>query len=255
MKALPWLFALAPLLLAPCADAQIDLAWNNCLGVGTHGANKNYVCDGSLEGQSLKAVASFIAPPGITAFRAVQAVVSIHSVFDVPPDWWRLGSGECRSGSLVFPGSLSGVGNVTCKNPWLGAGWTAGSYEFLSEALWITTHAQLVMVQHRDTSVPLTAGSHYIACAFDLIVNRDDQGGDFCAGCDAPACLILQRITLYQEPGALPAAVPLELAATRQYITWQGGAIGWPCQPMGGWPPYPTDSRRSTWGSIKTTYR
>jgi hypothetical protein len=247
--------ALVPI-ASPGSAQDIRMRWNNCLGVGIASTNRNYACDGS--GTSARVVCSFTAPAGITAFLAMQAVVSIQTIEGTLPDWWRLGIGECRDGSFVFPASLTGVGNTTtCLNPWRGAAWVGNSWEYHSGVI-DPSQGQIVMVQHRDAPVPLIAGAQYIAGAFELRFDKDlDVGQGSCAGCYDPACLILRRVTLYQASGASPATLPLEANGTYGYVTWQGGMIG--CPPLDSpfpWPgPYPVPAKHRSWGAIKSLYR
>src|SRR5438876_8777363 len=80
--------------------AGINLSWNDC---GTSGASdKTFACT-SNTGNAV-AIGSFVAPSGINALLGVTATLDIwsspDSVGTAIPDWWQLGPGGCRSGSL-----------------------------------------------------------------------------------------------------------------------------------------------------------
>jgi hypothetical protein len=135
-------FALTLIAVSSTADAQINLAWNNCITQSNAAANIQYACDGSRNGNPFRLVPSFYAPDDLHEFVGVQMVIDLASDAgcadcypSIPPpmtDWWRLGVGECRDGNLAFPASLAGVGTGTtgvCRNPWSGTN-TSGVHQW-----------------------------------------------------------------------------------------------------------------------------
>jgi hypothetical protein len=256
----PTLFALVIASLAASAgvaNAQVNLAWNNCITQGNSAVDKAYACDGTSNGAPFKGVLSFISPANLNNFVGMQAVVDIRTATgNQLSDFWRLGVGECRDGNFSFPGSLTGVGTGTtgvCRNPWAGAN-TGGGFQWYTQTTddYPTPNgARIKMAFARDSEGALLQNQQYIAGAFMLDTFNDvDTGGGVCAGCSDAACIVVNQIELYQTVGS-PGGdiIVLSTPATRQHITWQGGAIG------GNGCPIETPTRRTTWGAVKSFYR
>jgi len=259
----PIVLAFALLSVAASAHAQgINLAWNNCITQGASAADKAYACDGSANGIPFRVVMSFIAPANLGNFVGIQGVVDVRSSNADPlPDWWKLGIGECRDGNFTFPASLTGVGTGTtgvCRNPWVGAN-TGGGFAWYTENKGDNPETptpspgwgRVKVAFARDTETSLTQGQQYMVGAFTLDTFNDiDSGSGECVGCSTPACLVLNQVELYQTVGSPGGDIlVLNTNGTRQHVTWQGGAIG------GNGCPLETPTRRTTWGSLKSTYR
>jgi hypothetical protein len=246
--------AVGTLVTAP-AHAQINVAWNNCITETNASDNIAYACDGSRNGLPYRCVVSVIPPITLTAFVGVEVAVDIYGgtgPSDHPlgplPDFWRLGSGECRDGVLTVPTTtMFGVGGSSCLNPWLGAGNTGGGYQYTSSA----NYARLLIDFARDTRTEMIGGQQYWAVVFTLDTWKDtDAGYGECPGCCSSMALVANSVGLYQITGTPPQdIVILNTQAQRNWVTWQSTDNGH--QP--GCAPTPT--RRSTWGSIKATYR
>ena len=262
MKKLLVLSCALLVLSASIAAAQgINLAWRNCIAVtaGTTAAlaNVNYACDGTglANANQGRGVMSFISPAAINQFVGMQAVLDIQTDQPVLPDYWRLGVGECREGSFVFPASLTGVGNTTtCRNPWAG-GSTGGGFQYNS-GFESPARARVQFAFARDTEVALLNGQQYIAGVFTLDTFKDFDDGTIgtgqCDGCLSPGCLVLNQVELFQVAGQTPPQQDiyiLNTQATRRYVTWQGGAI------PGSGCPGGTPTKNATWGSVKSLYR
>ncbi len=249
MKKLVLLSSALLVLTASAASAQVDFSWNNCLGVGTANMNKNYACDGSGNGSPHKAVMSFKNPIQMDQFVGVQAVVDIQTTSPILPDFWRRGLLECAEGDVIFPGSLSGVGTGAtgaCVNPWSGAN-TGGGYDYAS-GFGGPARARLRTVFARDFPTTINYGTTYLGGVVELDTFKDvDSGFGQCAGCQVPACLVLNQMELYQVAGAPPVDVyAMPTANIRNWITWQGGdpsCVG------------ATPTKNRTWGSVKSLYR
>jgi hypothetical protein len=164
--------------------------------------------------------------------------------------------GECRDGNFIFPGSLTGIGTGTtgvCRNPWAG-GNLGGGFQYYSASngqTVVADGARIKMAFARDTETSLTSGQQYMAGMFLIDSFNDvDTGSGECTGCSEDACLVFNQLELYQTVGSPGGDILyLTTAATRQYITWQGGTIG------GSGCPLQVPVRNTTWGSVKSTYR
>ena len=261
MKKLVLLSTASLLLCASLAHAQLNIAWNNCITQGTAAADKAYACDGSGNGPPFRAVMSFIAPANLDHFVAISAGLDVRSSsLPTLPDFWKLGVGECRDGNFSFPISLTGIGTGTtgvCRNPWAG-GQLGGGFLYSSETR-ITEigpvpapgWGRMTLALARADEAQLIQGQQYVAGAFTLDTFNDvDSGTGVCAGCALPACIVFNSLELNQSVGS-PGGdiIILTGAAVRNFITWQGGAVG------GNGCPLEVPVRNVTWGRVKSIYR
>jgi hypothetical protein len=249
MKKLVLLSSALLVLTASVASAQVNLSWNNCLGVGAGAMNKNYACDGSGNGAPHKAVMSFKNPVAMPQFVGIQAVVDIQTSAPILPDFWRRGLGECADGDVIFPGSLSGIGtgaSGACINLWAGAN-DGGGFDYTS-GFGGPGRARLRVVFARDFPTSTTYGLSYLAGVIELDTFKDvDTGFGVCSGCQVPGCLVLNSVELFQVAGTPPTdEYHMSNPDQRNWITWQGGdpsCVG------------ATPTRNRTWGSVKSLYR
>jgi opacity protein-like surface antigen len=244
MKKLLLLSSALLVLTASAASAQVNLSWNNCIGVGTAAMNMNYACDGS--GAIHKAVMSWKNPVGMAEFVGIQAVVDIQTSSPVLPDFWRRGSLECAEGNVDFPASLSGIGGAgVCNNVWAG-GLTGGGYEYQS-GFGGPGRARVRLAFSRDTPVATAYGANYLAGVINMLTTKDiDTGLGVCDGCQIPGCLVLNSVELFAVAGAPVEEYTMHLPDQRNWITWQGGdpsCVG------------ATPTHNRTWGSVKSLYR
>lgn len=251
MKKLLVLTSALLVLSASIAAAQgVNLAWRNCIAVTTGTSaqqNVSNACDAG--GLLYKGVMSFVAPAALAQFVGIQAVLDIQTAQPNLPDFWRMGLGECRDGSFIFPASMTGIGNTTtCRNPWAG-GATGGGAQYNS-GFGSPARARVLFAFARDTDVPLINGQQYIAGVFNIDTFNDQPTE--CAGCLEPACLVLNQVELYQVAGQILPQQDiyiLNTQATRRYVTWQGGAVS------GAGCPGATPTKSATWGAVKSLYR
>jgi hypothetical protein len=228
---------------APCAAGTpgIDLGWNSC---STAAANSNieFACDTNDRGTPFALVMAFRSAHDIPDMAGVSMVIDFCTGPLTLPNWWMFGSGQCRGGSFVFPAPAAGVGN-TCENVWAGHP-GGGGFVFTAGYGGKWNSARIVMDFGISDGVAATAGTRYLAG----VATMDDGSGDpVCAGCDYPACFVLNSVEVV---GFAPGEDYLiEAADSRQYVMWQGGAVG------GAGCPFVVATRTSTWGAIKAMYR
>jgi hypothetical protein len=247
MKKLLLLSSALLVLTASAASAQVNLSWNNCIGVGLAAMNQNYACDGS--GAIHRAVMSWKNPVAMPEFTAIQAVIDIQTSSPILPDFWRRGANECAEGNVDFPASLGGVGTGAtgaCINVWAGSG-AGGGYVYES-GFGGPGRARLRMAFSRESPTATTYGASYLGGVINMLTTKDiDTGFGECLGCQIPGCLVLNTIELYQTAGAPPVDIyAMSTPDQRNWITWQGGdpsCVG------------ATPTRNRTWGSVKSLYR
>jgi opacity protein-like surface antigen len=240
MKKLLLLSSALLVLTASAASAQVNLSWNNCLGVGTAAMNKNYACTGA--GEVHRLVMSWKNPVAQPQFVSIAAVVDIQTSSPILPDFWRRGLTECAEGNVDFPGSLAGIGNASCINLWSDAN-TGGGFDY-SSGFGGPGRARLRTTFSRDTPTATVYGTHYLAGVINLLTAFDDT----CPGCQVPGCLVLNSMELLQVAEGDPAddIYVMDHADQRNWVTWQGGdgsCVG------------ATPTQNKTWGSVKSLYR
>jgi len=98
-----------------------------------------------------------------------------------------------------------------------------------------------------DSARALVAGTRYYGLKF-LIDNARSVFPGECAGCQTPACLVLNRVELLREFGSIPSSVALEAPGPDEanLATWRSGA-GASCAAV--------PVRARTWGQVKSLYR
>lgn len=254
------------LILVPAAahsQSGINLSWNNCITEASAAANIQYACDGSRNGVPFKLVASFISPIDLPRFVAGMLIIDVSMPGADPPlpDWWRYqrtfpssGLPECRDGNLNFPASNTGVGTGTtgaCQSPWLG-GFLGGGLQYNNHGddasgPFAGDHdkARMLVSYARSNAFPVVANQQYHWGVIEM-----DSYGDVatenqlvCQGCSQPVLITLVSVELDQEAGAPGGDVNyLTSPATRNYVWWQQNGT-------------PVPTRKTTWGSIKATYR
>jgi hypothetical protein len=243
MKKLLVLSSALLVLTASSAFAQFDLAWNNCYGIAGATQNMNYACDGSRVGIPFKAVMSFVCPIEAPQFVGIQAVLDIQAAAPTLPDFWRMGVSECNEGGVAFPISMLGVGTGAtgaCVNPWLGDN-SGGGYDYAS-GFGGANRSRLRITLAKVTPSALNYGVNYLG----NVVGIDPANEAGCAGCEVPACLVLNQYELYQVAGTPIDIYFMENKNIQQAIFWNGGDPS--CAAA-------TPAKNKTWGSVKSLYR
>ena len=234
---------LAVALTASIASAQgINLSWNDC---GNNGSlNQAFTCD-SNSGNNVM-VASFLPPPAIDHFVGLSSQIDINTDQASLPDWWKHGTGQCRSTSGLVVNFDFPTGPFSCADFFLGqaAGGFAYDVGYGSPA---RARLRIQCAVPFEQNGPVTAGTEYYAYKVSLLRAKTTGTGS-CAGCNASACIVLNEIQLFQPPEQLNDPEMFN-PADRNYVTWQLPTSG----PSGC--PLATPTRSSSWGQLKSLYR
>lgn len=217
------------LLITGSANAQgVNLAWDDCSSVAP--TNKVFACSTNVGSEDL--VASFVPPVVSDPVFAIGTVLRIQTPDDaVLPDWWMLGSGLCRSGSLQF-------GFAAADGPGCTAiGQLPDSVRFsFTTPLGLANRAELgIGAYYSPGLVNLNQSTEYLAARVELL-NVRATGNGACSGCADHATITLDRIVLETNGTPLTIRFPLR----QSVVTWQGGTV-------------PTLPR--SWGQVKALYR
>jgi hypothetical protein len=227
--------------LDSAAAGGVNLGWDDCGGLPAS-LNKTSLCNTNVGSQVL--IGSLVAPCCITKASGCEIVMDVQSTGASLPDWWRLRTGLCRSGSLSASFSFT-AGPFTCFDPWKG-----GAFGALAMDAPVGNRARIkgtgALPSGSALIGPITEGTEaYIFKA--TINNLKTTGLGACAGCGTGVCIVLQSIKIIQPSGTPAGNKFIGTPATRAFATWQGG-IGVDCYAA-------TPVRDATWGSIKAIYR
>jgi hypothetical protein len=224
---------------ALAASPGVNLSWANCATTAASG-DKTNGCDGA-SGVVAAFQGTFRSATGIPDFAGCSSVVDLGFAGPVP-DYWKTGSGECNSGALT-------IGNPTAAAPCA----TPNIFDVnFSGGGFAIDHPGPSKVRFRidwatgaPTAPIVNAGALYPA--FKLSLDPDAGVNTGCTGCEQPTCLVVNSIEVFGF--ATGEDYTITNADSRQYVTWQGGAIG------GAGCPAATPSQNKTWGSVKALYR
>jgi hypothetical protein len=224
------------------AAGGINLAWDDCGGP----ENKAFACNTNAGFNNL--VLSFDPDVAIPDLNGSNPIVDLQTASPDLPAWWQFKNvGTCRQNSLLADGEPG-----SCPNdPWQLLG-TASIAGYFTQA----NAPQIIPIPNRarmycSISVPgasaaaVTPGNEYFLFRI-RINNAKTVGTGLCDGCQVPVCLVLNEVLLTSSnSGDNRLYAPL----TRNFVTWQGGAIG------GAGCPGATPAVNKTWGQLKSIYR
>jgi len=224
----------------PIRAEGVNLSWNDCGTTGTEVLT--FACN-SNSGAPFSAVASFIAPPGIDEFLGLSSQIDVFTDQAALPEWWKHGTGQCRSTTGFAVSFDFTAGPFTCVDFF--GGQAAGG--FLYESGFGTPNRARVRITCAvpfDFRGPVDDVSEYYAYKANVLRAKTTGTGS-CTGCAQSMCIVLNEIQLFQPPEKLndPAMFnPVD----RNYVSWQGAVPGCPAA---------TPARNATWGSLKSLYR
>jgi hypothetical protein len=244
------LLALAGLLAAVPgvrpAEAQMELAWDQCPGSSQARSNKAFACQDDMA-LPMKVVVAFTPPTNLQRFVGYRAFIEISTSANTLPDWWAMQPGGCREGSLNVSISPTGVLG-SCQNPWYGAQGAGYSYFETGNS---PNRAVLQIACARITATSLSPGTRYYGATLLLdAAHSSGSDGTRCSGCSTEVCIAITHIEIAEElePGQEVARVTTMTRSSQPNVVTfnardlSGNACG-------------SSNRSSTWGKIKTTYR
>ena len=232
-------------LVTPVRAAEgLYLAWDDCRS-GSGVPNKAFACDANDVVLDLFCAFQPPADFGVDVV-GIEAVVDVQHSLPQLPDWWQMGFAGCRQGELLANADFSAGGD--CLDPWGGIAGAAEIQNYTVGTL-SPSHARIVAVAGvlAKNAVALDGDGIYYGVRIRFRSGHSAGTGS-CSGCLAPACLVLNGITIRRLAGS-PGGDPLMVTpgfSQSNWVTWRGGA-GADCMLV------PT--RAVTWGAVKTLYR
>jgi len=234
------------------ARAQFELTWDKCPGSMGASSSKRFACnDESVQPMTL--VVAFTPPRSLPRFVGITVELEIASSSGDLPDWWKLGVGECRDGSLTTTNTGPQV-IAQCQNPWSGTRSSGGS-------MWSTgwrgaSRSRLMFTYARESATALSSGTRYFAAAINIDAGRTNSG---CSGCQAEVCIALTSVELAQEVTSLKDEDgdgdqdpgPDDVVS----MTHSNGTNIASFNLASGDNACGSKTRNRTWGQVKATYR
>jgi len=156
------------------------------------------------------------------------------------PDWWKLGTGECRAAAVSVSADASVLPGA-CMDPWTSAGGGGGGFGLYTDD---TYRAHMNAFWAIADITPVLAADETFAIQFRVTAAKT-VGTGLCAGCTTPFTWALNYIQVSYSDG------PEEFLGTpipggNQCLRWQNGTAL--CD-------RPIPVRNSTWGQVKSLYR
>lgn len=242
-KALLLCGALLALSASVASAAGINFSWNNCGDNGVQ--NKTFACtSNTLTGAIM--YGSFIPPAGSAAITGMEVVIDLQSSAATLPAWWQYKyTGSCRGTALSTSVDFTS-GPFECADYWAGAG-QGGMTAYITPYATAANRARLLMIYAVPQNIAAPVDETLEYYAFKATVNGSKSvGTGACAGCADPVCIVLNEVKLTQPVGV--GDFRIQNPASRNFVTWQGGAVSGGC-------PAATPTHNTTWGSVKSLYR
>jgi hypothetical protein len=240
--------ALLALTAGMASAAGLNLYWNDCSPAagGTGVQSLAHLC--ATNNGSFQLVGSLVAPAGIVAAVAQEAVVDIQTNQSALSPWWNFSpSGTCRSTALSLSFTFAGQSGA-CFDPW---GGSALGISDVSTNPAGDGHPELnrervraVCAVPESSALPMDAGSEYYL--FVIQISRTKSVGTGCPGCLDDASFVFNSCKITQPIGT-PGGDPTISGAADNQCAGLG-----PINPTNC---LATPTRNATWGAIKAIYR
>jgi hypothetical protein len=230
--------------------AGVNLSWNDCAFDGGV-ADQNFACNANVPSHVL--VASFVLPSAEVDVDGIEVDFGVSVASSAIPSWWDLRTvGGCRPNSLTA-NPVVHPADVVCVPVWAEGSAAGGVASYTVGAFGASSaRIQTVMAVAFSARASLVAGRNYFVENL-LISSQNTVGIGSCSGCSTPACIAIERISLYAGSTMLSVLTQPANGVDSNFATWQGGA-GVPPLP-GGACPAVVGTRHSTWSAVKSLYR
>lgn len=241
------------------AQGTISLAYGVCRVAATLNAddfvwpNSNPNCTDPLNtGSSAVMVSAWKNAATIANFSLATTILDIQvGAGGGLSDFWTFDPGTCHEGGLSAAGGI-GTGGAAlpanCGNPYGAVSGQNNAFgSFSSPALgrihWENDHGKNTPTA--ALVVPAATGG-YVGNVISLGWDDAAVDGGTCAGCQDPACIVLNGVKVYNSNGILAADISGVTPGVKNFVTFYGGA---------GTCPGATPTKSATWGQVKALYR
>jgi hypothetical protein len=245
------------LLAVPVHAAEgVNLAWNHCLGEGTGVQNVTFACNTNTGLHVM--TGSFVLGHDLATVIGAEVVLELATASPSLPAWWTFkNAGTCRATSMAVT-FVQNPTDVVCQD-WAATEAIGGLASYCTIAGECVDHPtaanvariKLISAVPQASAKDLAAGIEYFD--FNLLINNQKTvGTGSCAGCETPACVVLNSIRVVPTGDIGSRTLTAPTAPGTDFVTWQGGGV----PVVGGVTGCPavTAARRSTWGMLKSSY-
>jgi hypothetical protein len=245
-------------LAASVANAQlingtIALAYGECRSITTAVTANDFTwpnspCTNPANTTSLANMyASFKPAAAMANFIGATTVLDIQVAGSTLPDFWVFDPLTCHDSGLSGSGQILTTPGGNCQSPY-GATTTQtnGFGSFLAgpnHIHWECDHSRGSGIA--SLALPVSTGG-YLAQIVQLSWDDAAFDGATCAGCDVPACIVLNNVKAANTSGVQIADMTQVVSGIQNFVTFYGGAPNCP----GAVP-----TKNSTWGQVKALYR
>ena len=241
------------------AQGTISLAYGECRITTSTGNNFVWpnstpdCTDPTNTGSAANMVSAFKNTASITNFSLATTILDILvGNGSGLSDFWTFDAGSCHDGGLSAAGAVGPTGGATlppnCGNPYGAAAGQNNAFGSFSSPTtgrihWENDHGRNAPLA--SLIVPAAAGG-YIGNIVSLGWDDALLDGGTCAGCQDPACIVLNGVKIYNSNGILAADINGVAPGIANFVTFYGGTANCP----GAVP-----TRSATWGQVKALYR
>jgi hypothetical protein len=235
---------LAGLLLALTATvasaAGVSVNWgNDCWGL-TPVSNYTWACNSNTN-TNIRMMCTFKPAVSKTTLAATDIYLEGMTEATVVPDWWKLGTGECRSAALSLSVDGGGISDPeACLDLWQsqGGGGIANYWE---------TDNRMHIIAVWAIADPVVAPAETEIMAAQIRVSAvKTLGTTKCNGCSTPAIWALNYIQVGYLNETVPTILDYAYAGGNQCLRYMSSTL--PCT-------RPVPARNTTWGQVKSLYR
>ena len=238
MKKLVALLALMAIAVPAFAQGGLNLGNLDCFIDGAPPQSVTNTCT-SNTGTVLQLNASAKAPVQLDRFVAIEGVIDVQVNDAVLPAWWQMGTGQCRSVALSISADFTS-GPANCVDFWQGQAIAVGG---IAGGSFGPNRFRILAAVATATENVLDADTEY--GFFKANISRARTiGASPCAGCNVPACLVLNEIKLIQPAGVGDVRVTNPIG--NNFVSYNGAIAQCPGA---------TPAQNRTWGAVKALYR
>lgn len=250
-RALPLLLTLIVMVACatPAVAGGVAMSWGDYCSLSTGGySNLTWACRSDTFAK-IRMTCSFVPEQSHADFIGARVLLVGMAEVSAVPNWWQLGTGGCREGSLTLStdGSNMAGGQAACIDPW------AGQASSHLEDWWVgDSHLYVTAACSLAQPVRIEAGLKYFACQFRLDARKTTTGE--CRGCPTPVILGVRSIELQFAGGGDPELLEEPVPGDGRCVGFQGPVSLSDERNDCFWYEI-LPARGSTWGQIKSLYR
>jgi hypothetical protein len=225
----------------------VDINWGSgCWSDGTPVNDLAWICNRNAG--SMTMTCSFAVSQAQPEFVGIELQLGGVTEAAIMPAWWQMALGECRASAISTSADFLSAPQIGCVDMWQNAA-SGGLASYDWGPLWggnNRAHILVVYAVPADTPIPLDPDVEYYA-AHVRVMYAKTVGTPSCEGCLVPMLwnfysLKAAELTQYEM---LTEALP----GGNHCLRWQHSTLVCPC-----WD-WPSPTRNTTWGQVKSLYR